>query len=162
MIGLLKRGSDVYAKLVALYGERQTSLTRLEVMRVTGLPASDLRKVLRVLALRKFVGINESGNIVPWTPPHELVCDAVCAELSVTMDEVRSKSQDYKHLRARRLIARRLRDEFNYPVSAICKVVNRHLTTVEEYFHRDRATRRSKERVQRARARRAFEIRLAA
>lgn len=162
MIGLLKRGSEVYAHLVALYAKRQTSITRLEAMRVTGLSASDLRKVLRVLVLRKFVGVSESGNIVPWTPPHELVCDAVCAELSVTMEEVRGKSQDYKHLRARRLIAKRLRNEFNYPISAICKVVNRHQNTVDEWFHRERAARRSKQRVQRHRAQQHREVRLAA
>lgn len=162
MIGLLKRGSEVYAKLVTLYGDRQTSITRLEAMRVTGLSASDLRKVLRVLVLRKFVGISESGNIVPWTPPHEKVCEAVCAELSVTMEEVRGKSQDYKHLRARRLIAKRLRSEYHYPISAICKVVNRHQNTVDEWFHRDRASRRSKQRVQRHRAQQHREERLAA
>jgi hypothetical protein len=162
MIGLLKRGSEVYAHLVALYAQRQTSLTRLDVMRVTGMSACDLRKVLRVLALRKFVGISESGNLVPLTPPHELVCAAVCAELSVTMDEVCGRSQDYTHLRARRLIAKRLRFDFHYPVSAISKVINRHRNVVDEYFHRERASRRSKQRVERFRARKEREMRLAA
>lgn len=162
MIGLLKRGSKLYADIVALYDRRQTSLSRLDLMAVSGLSASDLNKVLKTLVRRKFVGINEAGRVAPWTPPHELVCDAVCAELSITMDEVRGKSQDYKHLRARRLIAKRLRQEYNYPLSAICKVINRHLNTVDEYFHRDRASIRSKQRVQRQAAQQSQERRLAA
>lgn len=162
MIGLTPRAARLYAVIVELFEEHGRSLSRSEVIRAAGYKPNHSYDLFDPLVGRKFIGMDKANRIVPWTPPHEIVCAEVCAAMSLTMDDIRSRSKMSKLVRARRMITKRLRVEYNWQLTDIAKVINRHLNTVDEYFHRERAARRSKQRVQRHRAQQHREIRIAA
>ena len=162
MIGLTPLAARLYAVIVELFNEKRRPLTRAEIIRAAGYKPNRSYCLFDPLIKRKFVGVDKANRIVPWTSPHEIVCADVCAAMSLTMDEIRSRSKQAKLVRARRLITRRLRVEYNWQLTDIAKVINRGLNTVDEYFHRERAVRRSKQRVQRHRAQQHREMGIAA
>lgn len=141
MIGLSRLQSKLYADIVAAH--RGIPLTMDEVFLASGYKPFVCKKKLGQLIRRKFVIFDRTGRLSPCTPPHLIVCDEVSAALSISMDDIRGPSHLSELVKARRLIAKRLRSEFRYPISAICQVLNRGPNTVDAYFNPGNAARRS-------------------
>jgi len=143
MIGLSRLQSDLYAALVETHSHRGVPLTMEEVIRASGLSPSKCQKKLDQLIRRKFVVFDRTGRLSPCMPPHQIVCAEISGALTLSMDDIRGPSHLSELVKARRMIARRLRTEFRYPISAICKVLDRGPNTVDAYFNLANASRRS-------------------
>lgn len=141
MIGLSRLQSELYANIVAAH--RGIPLTMDEVFLASGQKPALCKKKLEQLIRRKFVVFDRTGRLSPCTPPHLIVCDEVSVGLSLSMDDIRGPSHLSELVKARRLIAKRLRSEFRYPISAICQVLDRGPNTVDAYFNPANAARRS-------------------
>lgn len=105
-----------------------------------------LRDAVARLVAKRYMRQGAHGALVALNPPHDRVIAEACAELGLSLDEIRTPGKSTVILgRARRVLAKRLRADLGYTAGAIALIVNRHWQTVEEYFRdEERASRNAK------------------
>lgn len=144
MIGLAEDGARLYHQIVTLCAARSLP-PRKEDIRAF-IYGERLRHRLNQLELRGFISIDRFSRITALEPPHIVVMREVCMTTGYSEDDIRSKSHSVVLVRARRIIAKRLRYKFRYPIAQIAIVINRNKSSVEDYFNPERTQQRSKRR----------------
>lgn len=143
MIGLSSGSAHLYQRIVELCATRRLPPKAHDLKPLHH--GERLKGRIDQLEKRGFVSVDQFGRITPLEPPHQVVMREVCLQSGLSEDAIRSKQHSLSLMRARRIIAKRLRKEFSYPVRQIAVVLNRHDSTVEDYFNRARA-QKSRER----------------
>lgn len=144
MIGLSPSASRLYAHIAELCASRSLP-PRASDIKSSICPD---RKMLRLKQLEKhgFISIDRFDRITALEPPHLLVMRETCALTGLSEEEIRGECHAVLLVRARRIIAKRLRNEFSYYVAQIAIVLNRNDKSVWDYLRPDRTQRRSKAR----------------
>jgi hypothetical protein len=146
MIGLSPNSARLYAQIASLNASRGLPIDEREIRRWSAMYNYKIARRLRQLESRKFIKIDRTGRIIAIEPPHQIVMRETCMRTGLSEADILSTSHIFELVRARRIIAKRLRYEFNYAVRQIAILLNRHPDSVADYFGRERAQRRSKAR----------------
>lgn len=146
MIGLSPLGAKLYGQLLAKYEACGIPLSDEEVRKASTLGAWHTKLKLDQLKRRGFIGFDRTGRIVVCRPPHEVILAQVALATGLSVADIVGPSHESSLVRARKMIAKRLRKDFSYSNSQIAKILQRHVNSVREYFHPGYAALRAKAR----------------
>lgn len=148
MIGLWKTETRVYETILRLQQTMSVPVTVRDVRANFSKRGYHVPYIIEGLCRRGFVQRNKFGDLTALVPTHERVIAEALGRSTVTREELFGWTKQARVVAVRRIVARRLRNEFGYHFSSIGKALNKHYETVADYFRPERCARRSIQRRQ--------------
>lgn len=148
MIGLFPQQAKIYETMRTLAGTAGYC-TIGALVEAFGMGQNRLLMRMKPLERRRFFRYDRFGFIVVQNPPHEIVLQSIAEQCNCTVSDIIGHRKCIQFVRARRLVAKRLRSEYLYPLTEIAKALQKHVTTVEDYFLPERSRSRSRIRAKR-------------